>query len=194
MGADPGEWESVGGGFGDSLFDLFDGGASASGGGVGGGLSFDLPPFVPVRSLTATISVAAGSPSAPQEVSEPREMPFSGWLANVRVYWDSGTSQLCGFQLKTGKPGLPGEKVVPTNPEDSFISLENTREPFWLWLPAAAGQPFTLTVQNQDSQGHAIPVIMTAVELTDFLAEELPSEVLPPAVTYRELRGEAEGE
>lgn len=183
--AGDGEWETLGGG--TSLFEAIQGsalpvessgGGGGSGGGVGG-LQFDLPPFIPIRQLTGNISVAAGSPSNPQTESFVREMPFAGWLANVRVWWDQGANQLTGVQLKEGGPNQSGQIHLPRNPEDDFIALNGTNETFWMWLPLPAGKQVTITVRNIDGEGHSIPFIITAVEMTDFLKESLPEEILP---------------
>lgn len=175
-------WETIAQG--GSLFDQLEGGGGGSSsrpaGSAGGGFQFGLPPFIPIRQLTANLNVAAGSPEAPADTTTEREMPFRGWVANIQVEWEQGTNQLTGFQMRVGGAARPGGVIVPLDPQDQYIALNASDRTFWLWIPAAAGQKFTFTAQNRDGEGHSIPFVMNVVRLTDFLEESVPPEVLPP--------------
>lgn len=137
-------------------------------------------PFIPTRPLTANINVAAGSTDNPSTESIGREMPYRGWLGTMFTQWEDGANQLVGVQVRHGPPSRDGRVIVPVNPEDDYISLNNIHRNFDLWVPAREGQAFTLEVQNRDSGGHSVPFILQAVRFTQTLASILPPELLPP--------------
>lgn len=140
-----------------------------------------VPAFTPTRVLTATINVAAAtSATNPADEYQERAMPYDGWLAEVFIRWDDGANSLVGVRLQAGGTNDDGKKLVPFNPEDDFIALNDVSRTYPLWLPVTKDELLTVRVQNQDdSNGHAVPIDMVVARFVPELHSDLPQSLKP---------------